>query len=639
MPTRKAIAILMFMALSALYIATMCPTVYTMDCGELMVAAEKLLLAHPTGYPLFCLLWKLGSLLIPFGSVAWQMNALNALMAAAAMAVLFLALSEVVRRELALFGTLLVSVSPLYWDIATSTEVHSLSTLLLSLELLLFLRWRRLGDNRLLQYLALTAGFAMTNHLSSALVLPGFLYGIIRKDPTVLRDGRFLLKSAVLFVVPLSLYAYLPLRAEASRGTIWGDLYQSTGFLPHITGAAFRTLMFSLPPDRVWGNFLKFMRLLILEFPMAVAWALPIGAIIRRQHAGLLGAFLLMIVPNIIYNINYNIHDIEPYYVPSILALSAMLVIGLQYVIIEMRRPMIAKAVAVLLPVLLVSVVAHELPRIGKQDKTTVMDHAHNMMRSLDEGALFIACSDSSYNAMLYERVLNGERPDLIVLHRNIVRAWPKDSDVWEARYYYDRLSENSPAMQQFRWSEKRYTRKGVINEEFLCDVIDQAVKERPVYITCMGMDDGTHPMLERLNSDYQLLPWGLLTRVVPKSQTINYAALSRANEQIWEQYEIRGIYGRPYRNGELEREIPERYAHAHLTLGDIELRAAMYKEAERNYRKALDIDPFFHRARKGLAVALTCQDRRREAAKEWRTVLQYQPEDEVARKGLQSGG
>jgi tetratricopeptide (TPR) repeat protein len=640
MPSRKVIAAFAFIALAVLYISTMCRTVYTMDCGELMVAAQKLQLAHPTGYPLFCILWKLGTFLVPFGSVAWQMNAFNAIVAAAAVTMLFLAVSEVTRRWTALFVSLLFAVTPLFWDVATSTEVHSLAALILATELFLFFRWRSVGDRRLLAWLALVAGLGMTNHLSSALVLPGIMYGVIRREPGIIRDFKFLGRVALLFALPLSLYLYMPLRAEASRGTIWGDVYRSAGFVSHVTGKAFRTLMFTLTPGMVWDNVLRFLRLLILEFPITVAWVLPIGAfVVRRREKFVLGTLLLMIVPNVLYNINYAINDIEPYYVPTMLALSVMLAMGFDYLLTEVRKPVFAKAFAVLMPVLLVCVVFHEYPRMDKSQNTVIMDHAQNVLRSLDEGALFVACGDSSYNAMYYEMQLNGERPDIIVTHRNLLRAWPKDSKVWVAHDYYDQCSERSPAMQKFRWENKRYTRMQVHDEVLLCDMIDEVIKERPVFITCMGLDGKSHPMLKRLNRDYQLLPWGVITRIVPKDQAIDYAALARANEELWKNYVVRGVYGESLRGGELEREIPERYSYSLMALGDIELKARMYPEAETNFKKALSIDSRLARARNGLALAYICQGKFREAAKEWNTVLAYQPKNDVAKRGLVAAG
>src|SRR4028119_2317230 len=68
-----------------LYLAGVSSTVtYGGDCGELIAASYRLGIAHPTGYPLYCLLGRLFATICPFGEVAWRYNVLSALLGATA---------------------------------------------------------------------------------------------------------------------------------------------------------------------------------------------------------------------------------------------------------------------------------------------------------------------------------------------------------------------------------------------------------------------------------------------------------------------------------------------------------------------------------------------------------------------------
>src|SRR5579864_622195 len=67
-----------FAAAFAVYLRTMCPTLYWGDCGELATAAYNLGIAHPTGYPLWCLLAHLWTHLVPYGTVIWRLNTMSA---------------------------------------------------------------------------------------------------------------------------------------------------------------------------------------------------------------------------------------------------------------------------------------------------------------------------------------------------------------------------------------------------------------------------------------------------------------------------------------------------------------------------------------------------------------------------------
>ena len=76
-------------AVFGVYLWTLCPTLYWGDCGELATVAVTLGIPHPTGYPLYCLLGKAWTLLLPFGSLVWRLNVLSALFGALAVACLY----------------------------------------------------------------------------------------------------------------------------------------------------------------------------------------------------------------------------------------------------------------------------------------------------------------------------------------------------------------------------------------------------------------------------------------------------------------------------------------------------------------------------------------------------------------------
>ena len=52
---------------SLIFVRTACRTVFVGDSGELAAAVHTLGVAHPPGYPLYVLLGKLFSVLVPIG--------------------------------------------------------------------------------------------------------------------------------------------------------------------------------------------------------------------------------------------------------------------------------------------------------------------------------------------------------------------------------------------------------------------------------------------------------------------------------------------------------------------------------------------------------------------------------------------
>ncbi|MEZ4733779.1 MAG: DUF2723 domain-containing protein [Caldilineaceae bacterium] len=90
--TDRQWALFLFAATFGLYLRTLAPGLLGGDAGEFQVAAWRLGLAHPTGYPLYLLLGSLWQhLLALFGlSPAYALNMLSAPLGAAAVALLYL---------------------------------------------------------------------------------------------------------------------------------------------------------------------------------------------------------------------------------------------------------------------------------------------------------------------------------------------------------------------------------------------------------------------------------------------------------------------------------------------------------------------------------------------------------------------
>ena len=80
------------------YVRTLCPTVYVGDSGELISAAYTLGIAHPPGYPLYCLLGKLFTFL-PFGNIAYRVNLLSAFFASLTVGMVYRILLRLLRKK------------------------------------------------------------------------------------------------------------------------------------------------------------------------------------------------------------------------------------------------------------------------------------------------------------------------------------------------------------------------------------------------------------------------------------------------------------------------------------------------------------------------------------------------------------
>ncbi len=91
---RFVIPFLLFFISFVVYLKTLCPTVYVGDSGELIAAVYTLGIAHPPGYPLYCLLGKLFTFL-PFGSIAFRVNLMSAFFASLTIVLVYLVVLKI----------------------------------------------------------------------------------------------------------------------------------------------------------------------------------------------------------------------------------------------------------------------------------------------------------------------------------------------------------------------------------------------------------------------------------------------------------------------------------------------------------------------------------------------------------------
>ncbi len=223
----------------AFYVATMCRTVHWWDSGELAANARVLGIAHRPGFPLYILVGRVFGL-IPFGEYFYRINFISAASAAASLAILgYIWIRQSIRwaKTEATWTILLAGMLALaamagtysYWIQAVRTEVYAPNLILVAL--LLACAWRARADleagkpgaTRWFCGAGFLAGLGLCLHNATfASVLPAvaiyFVY-ITRRHSAGLKVW---FAAGLLFVLGLSVYLYLPVRALQNPPLNWG---------------------------------------------------------------------------------------------------------------------------------------------------------------------------------------------------------------------------------------------------------------------------------------------------------------------------------------------------------------------------------------------------------------------------------
>jgi len=239
-PTNLA-AVGSFAVAALVYVRTMLPGVSFGDWAESEYIPARLGILHPTGYPFYTLLGKLFSM-IPLESVAWRANLLSGMAAAGVVGVaVLIAVRLGVRPVLAVVAALSLAFTGTLWEEATFSEMNSLHVLLVALLLHRALVWRAERRDRDLLLGALLGGLCVSNHGLAITVVPiVVLFVLVDARREIASYPFVLVRAAGAFIVGLSPYLYLYLRALVGPADVYGAFLTWNGFFAYVSGAQFR---------------------------------------------------------------------------------------------------------------------------------------------------------------------------------------------------------------------------------------------------------------------------------------------------------------------------------------------------------------------------------------------------------------
>ncbi|HOG45937.1 MAG TPA: DUF2723 domain-containing protein [Anaerolineae bacterium] len=336
----------------ALYIATLAPSVQPADAGEFQLVAAVLGIAHPPGYPLYTMLGKLFTLL-PLGDLAWRVNLLAAVCAAATLAVV----ARTVRRATGsaaagLLAALALGLTPTFWSQATLANVRSLTALFTALAIYWLLAYGAGRRPRDLVAFALTFGLGVTHHSSIGLLALPFAAYLLAVDPRLFIQPRRWLAPLAALILPLAVILYLPLRSAMNPSFDTPSVRTLGGLVSHVLALGFQGdfLYFLGQPAMMplrWGLLADVLR---IEFGWALAALTIILGLLaarRRWPWALLWGGVAAV--NAFAAITYRAPQTVEYLLPAYVALAVGLGLGLG-TLLARRTPALSPLAAAAAP-------------------------------------------------------------------------------------------------------------------------------------------------------------------------------------------------------------------------------------------------------------------------------------------------
>ena len=483
-PSTVALGMLLVAALT-LYLSSAPPGLtWQHDEGDLAAAAFTGGNPHPHGYPTYMFVARL-AIVLQEGNVALRLSRLSAFCGALAAALVTLFTYRfIVQMQLrqhltqekitgtapvailasAILAGLLYATLPIVWTQAILIEMYALASIFSALHLLLgaALLQRIEHDRRIpirgtiIFGILIGVGFGAhaTTLVAAFAVLVPLVAALLRVH---LRD---LIRFMVLLVggalLGLLVFAVLPLSANRSVTSNWGDASTWEGFLWMVSAAAYRNQI-------VWRFSLEKWAFLISW--IATQFSLPVlliaiygfWAIWDRRRAvaiGIATAFLL----NCQFLTMYDVTNVFAYLLPALMLLAICFAVAISAWVARLGWSV---PLAVLCWCMLL--VAHNSPQVSLKDDHAAQAYIDQAMNVVPAGAFIFSGTDRTTFALWYAQAVQSPEKRLMVIEaRMLYLDW-----------YRNTLARFNPNVASDWWALP------------LTDLIDRLVERGiPVYCT-----------------------------------------------------------------------------------------------------------------------------------------------------------
>jgi hypothetical protein len=300
------------------------------DSAKFQYVGSVLGTPHPPGYPLYVLV-SFCFAQIPFGTLAWRINAMSAFFATVTAAVCVLVLRRLgVGRAISAGVALSLAFDYALWPFAVRAEVYSLTGALTAVLLLCAVRWEATRRERDLYLMVAIFALSLGNHLTAAAIAPALIAFVLLTDRRAIH-WRTAVISTLIVVAGLCQYGFILLRtaqnapyleARASNLRELFAVMRASRFSDEIFAFSLRQLIVERVPE-LW-------HLSVLELnPLGIVLAfVGLAAVIARRTT--IGVLLTLGAGGILFlTLNVGATDVAGFLIPAFVLTWIVVGIGL----------------------------------------------------------------------------------------------------------------------------------------------------------------------------------------------------------------------------------------------------------------------------------------------------------------------
>nr|DBA14368.1 TPA: hypothetical protein GDO54_005350 [Pyxicephalus adspersus] len=488
-------ALAVFTCVLGVYMKTLHPSVPGGDSGELITAAYELGVAHPPGYPLFTLLAKAATVLVPIGSIAYRVNLLCGVFGAAAASLLFSATFRLSGSYAAgILAAGLYSFSRLTWQWSIAAEVFSLNNLFVALLIALTVEFEKAKTARdrskVSLYGAFCCGISLCNQHTIVLyivcIVLWVLFQLVYHKELSLKH---LLKLAACFAGGLLPYLYLIVSSYFNQAQwTWGDQTSIQGLLTHLLREEYGT--FSLAKSETGSSMKEILMFQISHMSTEVTPFVP-------------GLAVLALI----------LCYLSRFWMQSNIVVCMLAGLGLASLARSLSAKLTNKRWIFCIEwIFTVGLVARQLSAnysLCDQSSNYVVEaFGRNILSSFPLNAIILLRGDLPGNSLRYLHYCEGLRPDLSLV----------DQEMMTYEWYVPKTAKHLPNVHfpGNRWNPIE-TKLPDGTKTFSLHRFLKVNEDKGVFV-CIGLNEGDPTW----RKSYTLWPWGTCEKIVSKNTVFN---------------------------------------------------------------------------------------------------------------------
>jgi hypothetical protein len=484
------------------YLFTLAKGVIHLDSGELAAVTSTLGIAHPTGYPLFTMLGFIFTKIFFFLGPVMAVNLMAAICTSGAVFFIILIIYQLLNKVaesnsniiIASLSGILFAFSKTFWFQSTSVEVYSLHLLLISATIYVYLLATESKEINFIKqpnWIVFAVLFALcfSNHLTSILVIPAFLYLFF--NTYGFEKKSFL--QALLLLIPFALvlvlvYSYIPIRASQNPVINWGNPIDYERFLRHIMGWQYQTWFFSSFASAS-KQFTYFVKNFSSEFGYLAALVFFPGLYFFFKASKKYFFFIvIMFLTCVFYSINYDISDIDAYFLLAYVAVGIVNAFVIQKLYADNKT-------MILIPLIIIMSVVVNFEKVNQSNNKQFEQYTRHFLTSLQPNAIVLGYTwDFLFSPAYYVQFVDNYRKDVIMIDKELLRrSWYYNQLKTSYPEFYKTIEKEVeaflPELAKFERQEKNIDGnlldkhyKGIINK-----IINANIDSRPIYI-CIEM-------------------------------------------------------------------------------------------------------------------------------------------------------